>query len=871
MIKQGGMFGKKFLVTFSSINILILTLSSLGFFYWPNKVYSADVSSVQINEVAWMGTLESANNEWLELKNNTDQIIDLTGWSFKFASSSPKILLAGQLEANGYFLLERTDDNSVPSVTADQLYTGALSNAGSDLILSDAQNNLIDQALAVSGWLAGDNLKKLTMERGVDGGWFNSLAIGGSPRVQNSILGYETEAVNTQTVTSTGQIDINNDLVVSSTASTILEQVNIPTNEPISNIITESEKNYSFSSELYLSEILPNPKGDDKAGEFIELYNQGAEVLNLVGWKLKVAGKSFLFTDQAIGARNYLAIYRASSSLTLNNSSSSVELYSPNQTVPQKIVNYGLGKEGQSYALNPTGNWQWTSIITPGSQNIFQAMNHSPKVDWSTESKLNVDETILFDGSDTEDEDDDQLSFLWDFGDKSSSTLANPTHVFNKAGSYKIKLTVSDGQIKAKLEKTLKIVVAPVLLQEKNIASGTQTIIPAAIIINELLPSPEGEDASGEWIELYNKSSEKINLLNWQLDDELGGSKPYIFPEDLWLSAKGFLVMSRSETNLALNNDKDGVRLFDEAGSLVDQVNYVKAKAGLAYAKINNQWIWTKKLTPGRVNILAEDLTMANGRAPKTVKAKTSTKKILGVKISDSVQAVEVSNLAVGQQVRVDGTVIVRPGVLGTQIFYIATPKGLQVYNYRKEFPALALGDYVEVTGEVTESNEEKRLKTSSILDITIIGKKELPQPLALTCDKVDEEYLGQLIKVSGEITKKSGSTLYLDDGTDEALLYIKTTTAIDKKEIMVGDLFEVTGVVNKTKSGLRLLPREQFDLVKLRQPGSEVLGESASSSQLSIPARDKQIEFLEYLLIIAAGVILVLLGVAIKFRKKII
>jgi len=40
------------------------------------------------------------------------------------------------------------------------------------------------------------------------------------------------------------------------------------------------------------------------------------------------------------------------------------------------------------------------------------------------------------------------------------------------------------------------------------------------------MPDPEGKDQDGEWIELFNQSSQIANLSNWQLDDQDGGSSP---------------------------------------------------------------------------------------------------------------------------------------------------------------------------------------------------------------------------------------------------------------------------------------------------------------------------------------------------------
>ena len=39
--------------------------------------------TVVFNEVSWMGTEESALNEWIELRNTTGEDIDLNGWRIR--------------------------------------------------------------------------------------------------------------------------------------------------------------------------------------------------------------------------------------------------------------------------------------------------------------------------------------------------------------------------------------------------------------------------------------------------------------------------------------------------------------------------------------------------------------------------------------------------------------------------------------------------------------------------------------------------------------------------------------------------------------------------------------------------------------------
>jgi len=124
---------------------------------------SPQPGDVVINEVAWMGTAASSADEWIELYNTTDQPIDLTGWtlesttdgtpSFTFDAAHCRNLV---IPAQGFFLLERTDDNTVSDIPADCIYTGSLVNSGESLALKDPTGTVIDTANGDGGaWPAG--------------------------------------------------------------------------------------------------------------------------------------------------------------------------------------------------------------------------------------------------------------------------------------------------------------------------------------------------------------------------------------------------------------------------------------------------------------------------------------------------------------------------------------------------------------------------------------------------------------------------------------------------------------------------------------------------------------------------------------------
>jgi len=133
-----------------------------------------------------MGNTNSANDEWIELKNNTSADISLSDWILKSTDDKLRIKLTGFILANGFYLLERTDDSSVLNIKADLVYKGALNNNGMALELYDNSNLLVDSANYSSGWPAGDNETKRTAERIGLNVWQTSKDAYGTPKSENS-------------------------------------------------------------------------------------------------------------------------------------------------------------------------------------------------------------------------------------------------------------------------------------------------------------------------------------------------------------------------------------------------------------------------------------------------------------------------------------------------------------------------------------------------------------------------------------------------------------------------------------------------------------------------------------------------------------
>ncbi len=144
-------------------------------------------NKVILNEIAWMGTTSSSNDEWIELKNISNYYIDLTGWQLLDKNQNIKIIFEETgIPQTGFYLLERTDDNTLPEITADTIYNGNLNNTNESIYLFNSDCQLQDELEVFSEWPGGDNVSKRTLERKNDFLWQTSSIIGGTPKDANS-------------------------------------------------------------------------------------------------------------------------------------------------------------------------------------------------------------------------------------------------------------------------------------------------------------------------------------------------------------------------------------------------------------------------------------------------------------------------------------------------------------------------------------------------------------------------------------------------------------------------------------------------------------------------------------------------------------
>jgi hypothetical protein len=556
--------------------------------------------SVLINEIAWMGTENSNTDEWLELYNNTNEEIDLTGWKLEADDGSPKINLEGVIPAGGYALLERTDDETVSEITADQIYTGSLSNSGEWLKLYNADNNLIDEINNSEEWLGGDNSTKQTLERTDLTSWQTGAEPGGTPKATNSIK----EPSEEETPPAEPQPGGGSSSTPTDTSLGVKK------------------------GDIIINEVFPNPTGIDLDQEFIEIKNISKTVISLKGWKITNAAKqNFILPSLTMSPKSIVVFYRQQTDLALNNNKEKITLHSKSGLIINRVEYKSPAPEDKSYQRNEAGKCSWDEI-SPGKDNLaLEIILPKPIIYGPKEAR--VGEVVTFDASDSFDPEGRELSFVWTFDDKETIKGITVSRFYYQSGNYeakKFKIKIIEPREDIQATTTPPITPETMTLEE----------IPF-IFISEFLPNPKGPDGEGEFIEIFSNHDKPVNLAGWQLDDAEGGSKPYTIPGTV-IKPGQFLAFFRTETKIALNNSDEAVRLLAPDNTLVDYTDYEKSKEGVSFVLDENfSWQQSQTPTPGEINTLDET-------EEEEEEEKKTEPKVLGVETKEIVKNNEPQN-----------------------------------------------------------------------------------------------------------------------------------------------------------------------------------------------------------------------------------
>ena len=102
---------------------------------------------------------------------------------------------------------------------------------------------------------------------------------------------------------------------------------------------------------------------------------------------------------------------------------------------------------------------------------------------------------------------------------------------------------------------------------------------PSAVVIESLLPNPDGTDRINEEVKIRNNFGSAVSMEGWILEDESG--RVWTLVSLGSINPGQSVTIRRNGMPMSLDNDGDEISLFNASHQLVDQFSYSGSQRGV--------------------------------------------------------------------------------------------------------------------------------------------------------------------------------------------------------------------------------------------------------------------------------------------------
>lgn len=446
---------------------------------------------------------------------------------------------------------------------------------------------------------------------------------------------------------------------------------------------------------LILNEVMFYPTSGNN--EFVEVYNlSAAESFDLAGYEIKYStSSSDVFIDAGFGTilppLSYAVILEGDYDFISGIYNSII----PPEALILKIADNSFGSSGMSntenrilklissaddtlqvytYSANnlqsfsdekisltrDNSNENWANALTtngtPGFENSVTPVNHDLQL-----SSITVSPALPFDGDDVQIDVTIKNIGIFSaeffsvevYNDLNLDSIPEANELFYTntfSNLFSGDSTTISTSLTALSARNYQIIAKIIFTEDENLSNNQKikfftVFLQGAnyndIVINEIMYAPV--TGQPEWVELFNRSTNTINLNNWKLSDAL--TAVTITSNDFFLSPDSFAVLSKDSSVInfynipspvivfslpALNNSGDAVVLKDSIGFLIDSLFYLPDWGGSIGGKsleriladgesnLSENWGTSESIdnaTPGKINSISPkifDLAIKN-------------------------------------------------------------------------------------------------------------------------------------------------------------------------------------------------------------------------------------------------------------------
>lgn len=439
---------------------------------------------------------------------------------------------------------------------------------------------------------------------------------------------------------------------------------------------------------IILSEVMFYNTTSISNGEFIELFNTSySDTIDLAGWKIKYyTSTADLIIDAGYGTkilpRQFAIIfendYTGGYSVPLNalilkisdnnfgssGMSNSTDrdihlLSSTNDTIWSYTysANNSAGISDEKIVLigdNSPSNWGNSLVVngTPGSFNSISQREYDLSVLRIFTNPLfpvlndNVEVKAVIKNFGLQTANNFFVQFKYDFQNDGVFDLITNSNTIPTLSAGDSIIVTADSLIK-NINQAVKVFAQVIFASDENkVNDSLSTFIipgipPQSVLISEVMFDPRSGEP--EWVELYNNTNSRINLKGWKISDVL--STPTfvtITNSDFFFEPRSLIVISANSSIVnfydsipspliiasipSLNNDKDGVVIYDERGMVMDSLFYFstwgsskKSIERISYQRVTNlKSNWAASIadsggTPGWINTVMNAKSYPSG------------------------------------------------------------------------------------------------------------------------------------------------------------------------------------------------------------------------------------------------------------------
>ncbi len=411
-------------------------------------------------------------------------------------------------------------------------------------------------------------------------------------------------------------------------------------------LLISASKSYTQSSVL-MNEVFS--RGTATEPDWIELYNNSDSEIDISGYKIYDSGarggtkdKKGFPSGAIIPAKGFYVIVTDGSEASdfgLSNNGEAVWLENESGALIDSLSFPPLAA-GETYARIPDGspNWKIVTEYTKGTSNGWGSISVVMNEIFSRGTAEEPDWIELYNLSSN---DVDISGYkIYDSGAKGGTKdkkgfpsgaviPAKGFYVIVTDGSEASDFGLSNNGEEVWLEDQTGAVIDDVLFPAlaagetyaripdgttswrivKDYTKGKSNLVGYSIVMNEIYS--RGTVTEPDWIELYNLSSNDVDLSGYKIYDSgaKGGTKDKKgFPSGAVIPAKGFYVIVTDGSELSdfgLSNNGEEVWLEDGTGAVIDDVVFPALAAGETYARIpdgSTNWKIVTDYTKGRSN-----------------------------------------------------------------------------------------------------------------------------------------------------------------------------------------------------------------------------------------------------------------------------